>query len=463
MAKTNVPRVRDAEAIRTILDSAEVSALTADLQATRWTGRPGYPIRAMVGMALVKGYYALPTWTRTAALVREHDALRAVLGGTPSIDACYRFTVKLRDHADRLTECIERVLTALHDEMPEMGQTVAIDGSDLPVYANGQRFLSKGGKERKVYSDPDASWGHRSAVSTRKGGGFYGYKVHAAVCTTTGLPVAWRVETARDHEVPIAPDLLDAVTVRGFDMTYAVLDKGYDAASVYEACESRGIRPIVLARLATLSPGRFGTSLPHSGIRSLVGLRGFNAAWMGPPRGFLSDHQAVTTRSRSCGILVTMGFADRIADPPTPRLPSVRKRTLARSHFQASVLCEWSRTPGAFADSCALVQMVLSGPHPLRHGHDAPGPLEDRANVKAPDFHETRRHSPRDPGDHGDGWASTGASASTPWVPQKTAPRSFAPKASRPSPAPFPSSGEHARPPRGSSRARRTGGEPMTG
>ena len=36
------------------------------------------------------------------------------------------------------------------------------------------------------YSDPDASWGHRSAVSTRKGGGYYGFKVDMAVCSRTG-------------------------------------------------------------------------------------------------------------------------------------------------------------------------------------------------------------------------------------------------------------------------------------
>lgn len=63
-----------------------------------------------------------------------------------------------------------------------MGLDLALDGSDLPAYPNGQRYLSKGGPERKRY-DPDGTWGHRSAISTRKGGGFYGYKVHAAVCT----------------------------------------------------------------------------------------------------------------------------------------------------------------------------------------------------------------------------------------------------------------------------------------
>jgi hypothetical protein len=60
-----------------LLDSPEIAELIADLEATRWTGRPGYPIRAMVGMALAKSLYALPTWTRTVRLVREHAALRA--------------------------------------------------------------------------------------------------------------------------------------------------------------------------------------------------------------------------------------------------------------------------------------------------------------------------------------------------------------------------------------------------
>src|SRR5438105_278907 len=58
--------------------------------------------------------------------------------------------------------------------------------------------------------------GHRSAISTRKGGGFYGYRVHAAVCARTELPVAWRVETARAHESSLADDLLQRVRGRKF-------------------------------------------------------------------------------------------------------------------------------------------------------------------------------------------------------------------------------------------------------
>jgi hypothetical protein len=146
--------------------------LIAELQETRWTGRPGYPVRAMVGLVLVKNFYTLPTWTRTVALVKDHAGLRSVLGTVPSVDAAYRFSAKLRKHNDKLATCLDRMLTALHAAHPEMGQTIAIDGSDLPAYANGQKYVSRGGALRKRFSDPDASWGHRSSISTRSGGGY---------------------------------------------------------------------------------------------------------------------------------------------------------------------------------------------------------------------------------------------------------------------------------------------------
>jgi hypothetical protein len=137
----------------------------------------------MVGMALAKSFYAVPTWTRLVALVSEHSTLRAVItSGThdlPSVYVCYRFAVKLRTYelrtyGDMLDRCIDGVTASLGEQVPERGRNVAIDGSDLPAYANGQRYVSKNGPERERYSDPDASWGHRSAASTRKGGGFYG-------------------------------------------------------------------------------------------------------------------------------------------------------------------------------------------------------------------------------------------------------------------------------------------------
>ncbi|MBA3420587.1 MAG: transposase [Thermoleophilaceae bacterium] len=140
------------------------------------------------------------------------------------------------------------MLDRLHRENPDFGRDLAIDASDLPACANGQRYLSKNGPQRERFSDPDASWGHRSAVSTRKGGGFYGYKVHAAVCARTDLPVAWQVETAGSHESNYAAPLLDTVKGRGFAAETTTPDMGYDNERVYGECEDRDSRPIIPLR-----------------------------------------------------------------------------------------------------------------------------------------------------------------------------------------------------------------------
>ena len=151
MAGPSVHPNRGAEQIKRLLASPEIADLVADLEATRWTGRPGYSIRTMVGITLVKSLHALPTWTRTVRLVAEHAVLRDAIGGTPSADACYRFTRKLRGHKALLDTAIAQVLIALREQLPEFGQNVAIDGSDLPAYANGQRFLFNHGPEREKF------------------------------------------------------------------------------------------------------------------------------------------------------------------------------------------------------------------------------------------------------------------------------------------------------------------------
>jgi hypothetical protein len=81
-------------------------------------------------------------------------------------------TIKLREYGGMLG--VHRQGAGL--AAPKMGNAAAIDGSD-------------------------ASWSHRSSISTHSGG-HYGFKVHVAVDTATGLPIAWHVETAKDSEIP---------------------------------------------------------------------------------------------------------------------------------------------------------------------------------------------------------------------------------------------------------------------
>jgi hypothetical protein len=89
---------------------------------------------------------------------QRHD--RAYL---PVLALCvYRLAVTARVHGGRLHG--ESVGAELVDQRHGHGGLVRTSGYDFP------------GK----------SWGHRSAVSTRKGGGFYGYKVHLAAFSRTG-------------------------------------------------------------------------------------------------------------------------------------------------------------------------------------------------------------------------------------------------------------------------------------
>jgi hypothetical protein len=177
------------EAVANLLDSPEIGRLIKELEETRWTGRPGYPIRTMLGLALVKSLYALPTWTKVVALVGEHWRLQRVLGcegDPPSKWAAYRFAAKLRENGEAVERCIDSVVEGLKAKLPTYGRDLAIDASDMPAYANGQRYVSKDSEvERNWHTDPDASWGHRSAVSTRRGGGFFGYRLLGPIRQTT--------------------------------------------------------------------------------------------------------------------------------------------------------------------------------------------------------------------------------------------------------------------------------------
>ena len=143
-----------------LLDSPEIGRLIEELEATRWTDRPGYPIRTMAGLCLVKSLYALPTWTKTVALVREHWALQRALGcegSPPSVFAAYRFTEKLRAHGDKLERCIDGVIEGLRSKLPSYGRDLSIDASDMPAYANGQRYVSMRAHSFELWVSPALS------------------------------------------------------------------------------------------------------------------------------------------------------------------------------------------------------------------------------------------------------------------------------------------------------------------
>jgi hypothetical protein len=249
VASGKIARRAVSSEISALLDSDEIADLIGEIDASGDArGRKGYGARALVGACLVKALYGLPTWTRVASLISDHPALQSALGGTPSLWACYRFTTKLRLYSEPLADCLDRIAGSLQDAIPGIGEEIAIDGTDLAAFANGQKYLWRDGPERKRYSDPDATWGHRSAVSTHNGGGYYGYKLHAAVCVQTGLPIAWHAETAKHSESRYVAPLLDTLHARGYIPQTCAMDKGYDHERIHGECETRGVHPVIPIR-----------------------------------------------------------------------------------------------------------------------------------------------------------------------------------------------------------------------
>ena len=68
------------------------------------------------------------------------------------------------------------------------------------------------------------------------------------MCVATGLPLAWRTETAKDSESSFAIPLLEAVIGRRFRPEVAVLDMGYDHTAVSVGFEGRGCHPVIALR-----------------------------------------------------------------------------------------------------------------------------------------------------------------------------------------------------------------------
>jgi hypothetical protein len=223
--------------------------------------------------------------------------------------------------------CIDGVVEGLKAKLPTYGRDLAIDASDMPAYANGQRYTPFG-EERRRYSDPDATWGHRSAVSTRKGGGFYGFKLHLACCASTGLPVAWSAETAKSSESLFSAPLIDTARRRGLAVDSAAMDMGYDNNRVYAECAERDCLPVMpLRRTPDVKKGKHLPPECEHGVWTFAG----------------ADRKRGATKWRcpagECAPASTWIKADRLH----PLIPRESKRFKAAYRKRASVEREFGR------------------------------------------------------------------------------------------------------------------------
>jgi len=113
------------------------------------------------------------------------------------------------------------------------GEIVALDGTAIKAYS--QRSLdNKTGK-----SDCEAR------VGRGRRGFILGYKVHAACCTSSELPLAFTVAPCNMNEKQFTKPLLKKLKGLGISFKTVLADAQYDSSKVRETVREYGAEPVI--------------------------------------------------------------------------------------------------------------------------------------------------------------------------------------------------------------------------
>ena len=153
------------------------------------------------------------------------------------------FTARLGDHQGLVDECLSDLTNRLAAVLPWFGAVVSIDSTVVRTHSN---------PNRKVVSDPEATWTAKNSARGKGGAKewYFGYKYHALVCSTYGLPLVGFVTTANRTDSPELPALLAkaAETYEWFAPKDVIADKGYDSEANHRAALGFGAAPIIAIR-----------------------------------------------------------------------------------------------------------------------------------------------------------------------------------------------------------------------
>jgi hypothetical protein len=225
-------RTAFAKELSAVFDNLHDQELLEALQRTRWTGRPGFPIKVM-WRTLVASYVLNIATIQELIRTLHRNPFVAVQCGicsdnaVPTRFAYYRFIKKLMAHEDLIEKCMAKTIETLKKRLPDLGKTVAVDSTAISTYAN--RF-------KKPNSDPEAGWGVKA-----NGAGereiWLGYKMHLVADATHEIPMMPIVTAANTNDsIEMIPVLKKTRTlIDHFSPDFVLADKGYDATENYKA------------------------------------------------------------------------------------------------------------------------------------------------------------------------------------------------------------------------------------
>ena len=222
-------RIAFAKELKAVFENLHDEELLEALQKTRWTGRPGYPIRVMWRTIIAS--YVLDIPTIEGLRRRLEDPFIAILcsihsdAEIPSRFTYYRFIKKLKAHRELIEKCMAKTIEVLKKKLPGFGETVVIDSTDIESYVNWSR---------KPLSDADAKWGVRKNDDGEEEK-YPGYKMHLPGDAKYEIPLIPIITPANANDSPWMIPVVEKnkALIKGFSPKFAIGDKGYDANENY--------------------------------------------------------------------------------------------------------------------------------------------------------------------------------------------------------------------------------------
>ena len=188
----------------------------------------------MLKAQLLKHLWRVPSDRRLSLLLKRNKRVARACGfkqRTPSHGLFTHFRYRLGKDG------YEKVFSLLLEQLLKRGaingEVVALDGTAIKAYS--QRSLdNKTGK-----SD------NKARIGRARRGFILGYKVHAACCTESELPVAFMVAPCNMNEKLFAKPLLEKLNVFGVNFKAILADAQYNSSTVREDVKLFGAEPVI--------------------------------------------------------------------------------------------------------------------------------------------------------------------------------------------------------------------------
>ncbi len=253
--------------LRTVLDELEalpsVRVFLDGIKDSRRNTRPGYPPSAMFRAVCLKYLLAERFTVGFIERLRTSPRLAELCGFSGSLpsEATFSRFFKLLSTASG-DDFIADMVQKLRVHLPDLGDSVAVDSTDIEAYSN---------PNRSVVSDPDAEWGRRttkSKSSKKDTEPFFGYKSHALCDTVYGAPITHIVLPANANDSPQLPSMVRKAqqTHSWLKPKHLLADRGYDALSNHTFLVKHGIIPIIHIRKPTADDSLYDGLYTKHGI-----------------------------------------------------------------------------------------------------------------------------------------------------------------------------------------------------